>query len=521
MNDQKKYLNARGYIGYTCLIPGSCILNTLIGSFLLIFATNWIGMNSAIVGTLMLVAKIFDGVTDLLFGAIMDRTKHRLGKARPWVIRNIAPLILCGVLLFFTPVAKAAGASGEMASGEIAQPTAWSYVYFFIFYVLYSAVCYTVCFMSNGALPIRMTKNEHERVKLGVISVIPQMAIGIGMSFVIMNWVGKLGGGVGAWRTLAVIFGVIQAVLMIIGALFCKELPEEVLSEGEPPKPQEKFSFREMIRSVAGNRFVWLLFAYTIVFAIATAASSQSGTYYVKYVLNNDSLLGFVVMASMGPMIISLFFTPALSKKFGIYKLLSRGYLLATVFMLLVLIFAILRMPVPMFICLVIRGFCAGPYTGLGQAVNGQVIEYSRVKDGRDITGSLLGVINLGGKIGEGLSSGLIGWLLAAGHYDGTLAVQPASAITMIIFVFAGLPFIAYILQTLCFWFLTPVQATEKILRERGEEIPAGFGEGMMPPPGATPPEGFEPPAGMAPPPGFKPPESSGIPDDPDPPEGV
>ena len=512
MNDQKKYLDLRGYVGYTCLIPGSCILNTLIGSFLLIFATNWIGMNSAIVGTLMLVAKIFDGVTDLLFGAIMDRTKHRLGKARPWVIRNIAPLILCGILLFFTPVVRAAGASGgmasgEMASGEMAQPTTWSYVYFFIFYVLYSAVCYTVCFMSNGALPIRMTRNEHERVKLGVISVIPQMAIGIGMSFVIMNWVGKLGGGVAAWRTLAIIFGVVQAILMGIGALFCKELPEEVLSQGEPSKPQEKFSFREMIRSVAGNRFVWLLFAYTIVFAISTAASAQSGTYYVRYVLHNDSMLGFVVMAGMGPMIISLFFTPALSKKFGIYKLLSRGYLLATVFMLLVLIFAMLRMPIPMFVCMVLRGLCSGPFTGLGQAVNGQVIEYSRVKDGRDITGSLLGISNLGGKIGEGLSSGLIGWLLAAGHYDGTLAVQPDSAINMIIFVFAGLPFIAYILQTIFFWFLNPVQATEKILKERGEEIPEGFGAGMMPPPGMKPPAGMEPPEGFKPPEGVKPPE--------------
>ena len=57
----------------------------LIGSFIMIYLTNTVGLNSAIIGTLMMFSKFLDGVTDVFFGSLMDRTHTKLGKARPWM----------------------------------------------------------------------------------------------------------------------------------------------------------------------------------------------------------------------------------------------------------------------------------------------------------------------------------------------------------------------------------------------------------------------------------------------------
>lgn len=455
--DQTRYLKFSGYLGYICGVPGMACMNTFVNTFILIFLTDSIGLNAAIIGTLMLVAKFVDGITDLLFGAIMDRTKHRLGKARPWFIRNIVPLVLSACLLFYTP-------SGGGAA---------SYLYFFVVYLLYNAVCYTIAYLTTSAMPIRMTRNDQERVKMGVFSVIPQMALGIGMSFVTTNLVMKMGGGVAGWRSVAFIYAGIALVLLIICGVFCKELPEEVLSQDETPAEKragnEKFSIPDMIRSVSGNKFVWLMFGYTVFFALSTTVANSTGTYYVKYVLGDESLLGMITLVSLLPMIISLIITPLLTRKFSVHTVISRGFTFASVMALLMVIFAFMRQPMLMFAVMALRGLGVGPFTGLSQAVNGQIVEYSRVKDGHDITGNLLGLATLGGKIGEGLSSLVTGALLTISHYDGLAAEQPASAITAIIVIFAVVPFICYIFETIIVWKLNPAAAIKQVLESRGQ----------------------------------------------------
>jgi glycoside/pentoside/hexuronide:cation symporter, GPH family len=475
MFNDKKYLSAGKYLGFMCGVPGSIVVNTLVASFLLIFLTDTIGMNSAIIGTLMLISKFIDGASDIVFGAIMDRTHSKYGKARSWLMRMIIPTVICGVLLFWMPKATGVGA----------------YAYFFIFYTLYSAVCYTVIFMAIQALPVRMTKNDNERVNLGVVSVIPQMAIGIVLSFLTMMLVNRFGGGVQGWRMVSLVFAAVEIVMVGICIILCKELPEEELNEGTATPVHEKFTLKGFLETLSGNKYIWMMFAYTIFFAIASTLGNSTGTYYVRYVLQNDSLLGFITLALLGPMIVALVLTPFLSKKFGVYKLASRGYVGGAVFALLMFIFALLRQPLLMFLFMVCRGLCVGPVTGIASALNGQIIEYSKVKDGKDVTGSLFGLTTLGGKVGEGLSSAIVGILLAAAGYDGMAQTQTNSAILMIIVIFAGLPFICYVIEAIALWMLKPAEGIKKIYEERGidpESLGAPAGPGA--PGGPSAPDG-------------------------------
>ena len=110
---------------------------TTIGSFLTLYYTDSVGISAAVIGTIMLLTRLLDGITDLGMGAVIDRTRTRWGKARPWVLWSAVPMGLGLVLLFNVP--------GSLSgSGKIA--------YAAVTYTLMAAVIYTACNLSYNTL---------------------------------------------------------------------------------------------------------------------------------------------------------------------------------------------------------------------------------------------------------------------------------------------------------------------------------------------------------------------------------
>ena len=125
---EKKYLKWYQKIAYGA---GDLASNTsygLVSSFVLLYLSDTMGLNTGIIGTLMLVSKFLDGISDVIFGNLIDRTKSKLGKARPWMLYAQIGVSLCLVLLFSIP--------GGMS--ETAQ-----YAYFFAFYTALNAILYS------------------------------------------------------------------------------------------------------------------------------------------------------------------------------------------------------------------------------------------------------------------------------------------------------------------------------------------------------------------------------------------
>lgn len=147
--EEKTYLKWYNKVGYgTGDIAGN-VVYAFLSSFVMIYLTNTVGLNSGIVGTLIAVSKLFDGVTDIFFGTMIDRTKSRMGKARPWMFYGFFG---CAVTLF----------------GVFAIPTSLGktaqYAWFFIAYTLLNAVFYTANNIAYAALTSLVTKNSKERV---------------------------------------------------------------------------------------------------------------------------------------------------------------------------------------------------------------------------------------------------------------------------------------------------------------------------------------------------------------------
>lgn len=109
-------------------------------------------MEPGIVGTLIAVSKLLDGVTDIFFGSLIDKTHSKMGKARPWMLYGYIGCAITLVAIFAIPTNL----------GQFAQ-----YAWFLIAYTLLNAVFYTANNIAYSALTALVTKNSAEQVEMG------------------------------------------------------------------------------------------------------------------------------------------------------------------------------------------------------------------------------------------------------------------------------------------------------------------------------------------------------------------
>ena len=158
-NDPNARLGWGERLGYGSGQLGMNAINAVIGSFLTIYFTNAALLDAGIIASIIAVSKVFDGISDLIMGNIVDRTKSRFGKARVWLMRMCIPFAVTTVLLFTVP-----SNWPEMAK----------YVYVFIFYNLVNTVCFTSMAVPYYSMISLMTKNAYERGMLGNVQQIFQ-----------------------------------------------------------------------------------------------------------------------------------------------------------------------------------------------------------------------------------------------------------------------------------------------------------------------------------------------------------
>lgn len=152
--NERKYLKWYNKVGYGSGDVAGNVVYAFLSSFVMIYLTDTIGLNAGIVGTLMMVSKLFDGFTDIFFGSLIDKTKTKMGKARPWMLWAFFGCFATLIAIFAIPVSL----------GETAK-----YAWFFIAYTLLNAVFFTANNIAYSALTSLITRNSGERVQMGCI----------------------------------------------------------------------------------------------------------------------------------------------------------------------------------------------------------------------------------------------------------------------------------------------------------------------------------------------------------------
>ncbi len=426
---EKTYLKWYNKVGYGSGDVAGNVVYALLSSFVMIYLTDTVGLNSGVVGTLMMFSKLFDGVTDIFFGSMIDKTKSRMGKVRPWMFGGFFGCAVTLAAIFAIPVDLGTGAK---------------YAWFFIAYTLLNAVFYTANNIAYSALTALITKNGSERVQMGSIRFMFAFGTSLLIQTITVDFVKSMGGGAEGWRTVAVIYAVIGLIVNSISVFSVREL-----SQNEPEAAQEireekaeKYSLGDAVKLLASNKFYLIICCVYILTQIYTATLNM-GIYFMTYILGDASLLGAFSMAINIPLIAGLLFTPVLVKKMkGMYKINLTGYLLATAARGMVIVGGYLgNLPIMLFFSGV-AALGMSPLQGDLNALIASCSEYTFLTKRRRIDGTMFSCTSLGVKIGGGIGTALAGWLLAASGYVPNAGTQVNSCINMLYFMYLWIPMI-------------------------------------------------------------------------------
>lgn len=373
--EQKKYLKWYNKIGYGSGDIAGNVVYAFLTFFIMIYLTDTVGLNPGIVGTLMAVAKIFDGISDVFFGSLIDKTHTKMGKARPWML---FPYLGCGVCLYAVFAIPASW-------GKVAQ-----YAFFFIFYVMLNAIFYTANNIAYSALTALVTKNEGERVQLGSFRFVFAFTTSTIIQAITFGLVAHFGNTAEAWRIVALIYVVIGILSNIISVLSLKELPEDENKENEKAEtPVEKYSLRQATGLLIKNKFYLLILGVYLLTQLYSAFTGV-GTYYMTYVLGDANLMGKFATALNVPMIIGLLMVPVLVAKLGgMYKINYCGYALATIARILVIVAACLGNVSLMLVFTAIASLGMCPLQGDLNAVIASASDYTYLTTGKRIDGTM------------------------------------------------------------------------------------------------------------------------------------
>lgn len=452
--EQKKYLKWYNLVGYGSGDVAGNVVYAFLSSFVMIYLTNTVGLNAGIVGTLIAVSKLFDGVTDIFFGAMIDKTKSKMGKARPWMFWGFFG---CAITLF--------GVFAIPANlGQTAQ-----YAWFFIAYTLLNGVFYTANNIAYSALTALVTKNSKERVQMGSFRFIFAFTTSLLIQTITVGAVDVLGGGAVGWRNIAIIYCIIGVITNSLAVFSVKELSEEELAEGAAVEEEkdDKLSLIQSARLLFTNKY-YIMICGVYILQQLYGAMINVGIYFMTYVLLNKNLFGAFSWAVNLPLIIALVFTPGLVARWkGMYKLNKYSYMLATAGRLLVVAAGYMGSVPLMLLFTALAALGQGPWQGDMNAVIASCSEYTYLKTGKRVEGTMYSCTSLGVKIGGGLGTAIAGWMLdLSGFMNGDNAIQPDSCINMMYFMYLWLPFILDLLITIILSFMNVEEANDRLKEE-------------------------------------------------------
>ena len=241
-NNQK----IKGYekIAYGMSNMGGNICNTLIASFVTLYYTDNVGIAASVVGTMLLIARLFDAISDIVMGGIIDKTRTKWGQARPWFIVSIIPFILSTILVFIVPE----------NFGNTAKV-----IYMYVTYIFSGVICYTVNSLSAVSMQSLMTGDKKERMGLNASYQIFGFISILAVNIITSGLAQKLG-----WRNIAIVYAIISAVILFITGLVCKERRCLVVANDEGKK-EEKITLREGLPVLIKNKYFYILLMLSVI----------------------------------------------------------------------------------------------------------------------------------------------------------------------------------------------------------------------------------------------------------------
>ena len=277
---------------------------TMVNMYLAYFYTDVFGLSAAAVATLLLVAKVWDGINDPMMGALMDKTYTRVGGYRTYMIAGAVALVVFTILTFSVP--------GFGDSGKL-----------FYAYVTYIGLgmAYTVMNVPFNALPSRMTDNPKRLNQLFASSM---WAGGLGstvLGMCTMPLILMLGNGVqeAGYQKTAIVYAVVSLPMVLLMVRLCKENPDiakakEITAAKEGEKGTSFFGF---IKSIFTNKNLLCVYVYMFCAMFSQIGRASTAFYYYMFCVGNMAWASVLMSVSGLVGLVLIPFVPALIGKYG------------------------------------------------------------------------------------------------------------------------------------------------------------------------------------------------------------
>ena len=433
-------------IGYGFGDMSSSMFWKIFSYYLPFFYSNIFGLSLAHAGTLVLVTKLYDAVSDPVMGLIADRTNTRWGKYRPYLLWIAIPFAIAGVLAFFTPQT---------------DNYTFKHVYAYVTYILMMTV-YTAINVPYGAMLGVMTDDSREK---SVFSSFRMFFAFIG-SFIAMGsfepllklrqsilgtlpaeW--TLADSTPADWTIAVsVIGIVCAVLFILSFVMTRERVTEAEMAKEPVKDNSdetaKTSVAEDLKALVANGPWWMLLGGGIAILLFNCVRGGAAAYYFADVLGTNAIFTLALFLTVGEIsqLVGVVVTVPVSEKIG--KKATFLLVLVAVTVLSIIVAFLPETPAGMWALLVSQILICvaiGINSPLLWSMFADVADYSELKNGRASTGLIFSSSSMAQKFGAAFGSAIVLWVLMAFGYDNAKgAVQTPEALATIKALISWIP---------------------------------------------------------------------------------
>lgn len=433
-------------IGYGFGDMSSSMFWKIFSYYLPFFYSNIFGLSLAHAGTLVLVTKLYDAVSDPVMGLIADRTNTRWGKYRPYLLWIAIPFAVAGVLAFFTPQT---------------DNYTFKHVYAYVTYILMMTV-YTAINVPYGAMLGVMTDDSREK---SVFSSFRMFFAFIG-SFIAMGsfepllklrqsilgtlpaeW--TLADSTPADWTIAVsVIGIVCAVLFILSFVMTRERVTEAEMAKEPVKENSnetaKTSVAEDLKALVTNGPWWMLLGGGIAILLFNCVRGGAAAYYFADVLGTNAIFTLALFLTVGEIsqLVGVVVTVPVSEKIG--KKATFLLVLVAVTVLSIIVAFLPETPAGMWALLVSQiliCIAIGINSPLLWSMFADVADYSELKNGRASTGLIFSSSSMAQKFGAAFGSAIVLWVLMAFGYDNAKgAVQTPEALATIKALISWIP---------------------------------------------------------------------------------
>lgn len=420
---QKVVTSVKEKIFYAFGNMGGYVLWTFVATFVTVYATDCLKLSEsplAILGTVILVCRFFDGISDIMMGLLIERTHSRLGKARLWFGVSIIPLCLAFFLMF-----SAKGMTDHSAL-----------VYISVLYFIFAVVLYTMNNLGFHAMLPRISNDMLDQTKISTVNSVFTFVGGLvtAIAIPVLNMMDGIDNQK-SWTTLVAVLAVFA--LLTEALCFFKIKEKDEIAPVSPTKAA-KGELKKGLKALLTTKYFYIaVFMFLINYYLSLSVTA-AGKYYAEYVLGDVNIFSIFGAVPGVTMAVGLLCTPMLVKKLGKRKTMMLAVGAVTLGNIIGSVF-------PYSFA---AGFVGVMVKGLGSAtvmcqlftLAPEIVSLIQAKTGMRIEGLAASANSFGCKIGSGLGTAVVLWVLAFSGYIAGAQTQPQSANTAFIALYWWVP---------------------------------------------------------------------------------